>query len=317
MASVDYTAAQGFRAYMEDFSDELLYKLFLKSVTRSLITAHEGVKGRKVLTEMTLGTLVQKWQSSFDASPDVIDFKPRAIDVEEVKVDLRIFPQKFEQTYLAFARRPGFANKQIPFEGYIMERVTAKIAAEIERAIWQAEIPDSQDADAPLIECIDGFLHIIQDEIDAANLSPVTTGVADDTNTVSIVEDLHAQLGSAYEDEPLGVFVSPLDFKNYMKDYRERYGKHNMRNTTNDGMTDIPLDFANNTRLIKIPGMGGSRRIILTPLSNLHYAYDTADDMSNMEIEKDHRALDFMMDFKIGAQIGIVDSDLLVVNDQE
>lgn len=311
-ASVDFTSAAAFRAYMETFADDLICELFQKFRTGEMITAHEGVKGKKVITQLILGTLVKRWAATFSATADAVDFAPRELEVSPAKVDLTIYPQEFEQTYLAYARRPGFSHTEMPFERYILDRIVGKVAAEIETAIWQGEKTGSGATD-PLTSLFDGFLHLIADAVVATTLTEVATGALTATNAVASVEAMWDALDPAYKDEDVAVFMSYANFQNYARDYRTRYG-FGVRLPGSDEMK-IKLDFGN-AYLVPVSGMGTSGRVVMTPANNLHYGYDMADDMSTVRIQELHRGLDLMMDFKIGAQIGLLEDGIIVVNDQ-
>src|SRR5688572_20216139 len=119
-ASVDFTNAAALQDYIRKFMPELIGKLYHGFPSAQIFTPHEGVKGEMILTEMVLGTLVQQWTKTFNPLANKITFKPRTLRVVPAKVDLQIYPQEFESTYLGMARRPGFQPNDLPFQGFIM-----------------------------------------------------------------------------------------------------------------------------------------------------------------------------------------------------
>lgn len=311
-ASVNFTDATSFQDYIRDYYPQLLGKLFHSFKTGTLITPHEGVKGQLVLTENVLGTLVQRWAKTFDATDDAIDFKPRTLTVVPAKVDLQIYPQEFESTYLGMARRPGFQPDDMPFEAYVLDRVIQKVQSEKENAVWAAATDGSPSAADPLAELFDGFLEIVKDELTATTITAITTAAHSTSNAVANAEAVHAGLAPQYQVEETYMFCSLAFARLYNQNYRTDYGKY-VGTEKRNGMEMIKLDFGN-CYLVPTIGMGSSSRLICTPASNLHYGYDAADDDSFIRVEKNHRSLDIMIDFKIGVQIGIVHNDILRVN---
>ena len=312
MASIDYSTAAGYKAYVEQFSQELYSRLFYGFETATLVTGHEGVKGRKVLTELQVGDLAKRWRTNFDPLTDALEFKPRVLETNLAKVDLQMFPQEFEGTYLGMMRRTGQNQKDLPFERYILNLVLAKLANEMENAIWQGVAAGSPAAGDPLAELFDGYLKIIADAITATDITAFPTGALSATDIVGKVEDMWDALDPAMKKEPVEIWMSYNNYKKFIQNYREDYGKY----VGYDGQGAIKLDFGN-ALLRPIAGMGTSQRIIITQPNNFHYGYDAASDASLINVEWNHRAMDIWIDFRMGAQIGILDdSKMIIVNNQ-
>lgn len=310
-ASVDFTNAAAFQDYIRKFMPTLITKLYHGFKTGLLITAHEGVKGQMPLTEHLLGTLVQRWKKTFDPTAS-ISFKVRNLITYPAKVDLQIYPQEFETTYLGMARRPGFQPDDLPFEAFILEQVLAKVQAEMETAAWTAVLDATPDDGDPLTELFDGFLELVADAITATDLTAITTAAHSTSNAVTNAELVHAGLAPVYQQEETYMFCSMNFARMYNQHYREAFGKYAGVEKRN-GMDMVRLDFGN-CYLVPTVGMGTSSRLICTPASNLHYGYDLDGDSANIRVEKNHRSLDFMIDFKFGVQIGIAHDNIMAVN---
>lgn len=313
-ASISFTAATAYKAYVEKFSSDLIFLLFHKFKTGSLIRPHEGVKGQEVLTEFLLGDIVQRWSKTFDPLDDAMDFVPRVLKVVPAKVDLQIFPQEFEQSYLGMARRPGFNVDDLPFEAFILMKIIEKVQEQLETAVWQGVETGAPGAGDPLTDLFDGFLQKIADAIVATDVTAVATGAITASNAVASLEAMWNALPAAYKEAEMTFFTPYPIYQHYLTNYRTDFGKY-----TGMSESGIPqrvrLDFGNGW-IVPIAGMGNSGRVLLTQAENLRYGYDLQDDMSTITIEKNHRALDFMMDFKIGVEFGMLKDGPVVVNDQ-
>lgn len=306
--SLNTTSAESFRSYVQDYYDQLLTDLFVKFKSAPLFTSHEGVKGKLTLTKLTTADLVRRYSSTFAPVSDAFTFAPRHLDVVDAKVDLRIIPKEFESSYLGKFRQKGQDSMDLPFEGYILQDAIAKINAEMELAIWRAVTSVSPASTDKLTALFDGIQQIIKEEITATNITPITTGAITSSNAVAAIEAVHAGLGDAYLDSVVDIFINPLDKIKFIQDYRERYGKYT---TQADG--SISLETGN--AMIHVLSGVPANCILATPKENIHYGYDGTMDASMFNFEQEDRSIKMWLDFKIGVNFGIVNDNVMAVND--
>lgn len=314
--SVNLTDVASYLAYVQDYHDQLITRAFYRPRTLQYSTAHEGVKGKKTLTRLKVATgKAVAWKSDFSAATDAVSFHPRTLEVSAIKRDLSFTPQDFEATYLGRFRQQGQnPGEDLPFEAFVMQAILDGHAEELESSLWQAVKGAVTPGTTPMAQCFDGFLHIIEDEITATNIDPVSTpgGSITTTNIVELLESMWMELGAAYKEREVYIFLSWANFQKYQQGYREAYGVNSNWNPREGLMT---LDFSMNAKLVPMPGMGTSDRIVMTPRGNLHVGYDDFGDTNMFEFEKNKRQMDFWMDFKVGCQIAQIDEGALVVND--
>lgn len=304
--SLNTTSAESFRAYVQDYADDLLTQLFVGFESAKLFTTHEGVKGKLTLTNMTTDDLARRYSSTFAPVANAFTLAPRHLDVADAKVDLSIIPKEFESSYLGQYRKKGQDSMDLPFEGHILRQAIEKVQSEMEYAIWRgvsAAVPAPTDK---LSALFNGIKKIIATEI--ASLSPVTTGAITNTNAVASVENTYAALGDAYRGVTVDVFLNPLDRLKFFQDYRERYGKF----TDKDGSVSLEVGNANIHALAGVP----ANCILVTPKENIHYGYDGALDASLFNFEQEDRKIKMWCDFKIGVNFGILNSNIVAVNNQ-
>lgn len=310
--STTFTNAQAYRDYVEKFGAELISEMFHSSPTPGAVTNHSGVKGKLVLTELVLGTLVRRWSSDFNAVAGTVDFVPRELDVKKAKTELSFVPQNYETAYLGYMRRTGQNPDDLPFEAFTFAKVIQKIAQEIEIALWQAVESGSPAAGDPLTDVFDGYLHIIADEITATNLTPVAVsgGVWTTANIISTLESMYSNLDAAYKENEVHVFCSYEIMELYNRAYRDNHGNYAQRD--HDGR--MKLDFGP-AYFRPTPGMTGSDRVLITPAANLHYGYDAPGEEAIFNFDQDKRNMDFWADFTIGVNFGIVNDNIMQVCD--
>ena len=313
--STNFTDAAAYRAYVEEFADDLISRGYYSNRTASIATPHEGVKGKKTLTILSLGNLGRRWDAAFSPTADTLAFSPRELNVEPCRFELQFVPQSFEGNYLGAKRTRTFNDSnEVPFIGYIMNQVMAKQSQEIENAMWRGEEVTPNLSTHTLLQTVDGYLTIIADDqaLGSPKLTPVATpgGAITQNNVVELIESMWDVLDPSYQDMPIAIFVNPKVWSLYQRAYRNDFSKYTDAMQTGR----IKLDFCDG-EIIRTPGMGTSSRILMTPAENLHYGFDGANDASTFNFEKDHRAMDYWSDFKMGVQIGLMEQGVVVIND--
>ena len=103
--------------------------------------------------------------------------------------------------------------------------------------------------------------------------------------------------------------MSPTLKQYYQRDYRTQYG-------ANVGAGGYVKTFLDGTKyeIVEAPGMGSSQRIIASPKHNLHFGYNSFEDISTASIQLNRRAIEVIMDMKLGVNFGIISE--VAVNDQ-
>ncbi|MEM9527766.1 MAG: hypothetical protein AAGA31_14220, partial [Bacteroidota bacterium] len=170
MASTNYTVAAGFRDYVEEISSDLFTQIFYGFRTASIVTIHEGVKGKKVWTELQLQSLARRYAASF-AENLTSTLSPEILEVFACKVEHKEVPQELEDTYLGFLRSSGFNHQDWPLERFVIMKLVEKLREELENAVWQAVATDTPAAGDLMSVVFDGFLHKIENAITATTLT--------------------------------------------------------------------------------------------------------------------------------------------------
>lgn len=315
--STDFTEVEAYRDYVEKFAPELITRGFYGNRTAQMVTPHEGVKGKKILTTLTLGTLGRRWSKAFNPPAGTMAFAPRELVVEAGKFEHGFVPQEFESNYLGQFRTKTFNDSDmIPFEGFIMNSVMAKQAQEIENSMWRAVKAVSPADSDTLLMIHDGYLQKIKEDQDSVspNLDAYTTpgGAVTRNNVIEIMEGMWDMLDADYQDMPMVIFCNPQIWSWYQRAYRDDYSKYTESMQTGR----IKLDFCDG-EIVRTPGMGTSQRIIMTPLENMHYGFDGIDDANTFNFEKDHREIHYWADFKMGVEFGLLQQGVMAINDLE
>lgn len=315
---LDFSAAEAYKAYVEEIKEDLFRQLFFGFKTAQLATPVEGVKGRMVMTELQVkDNLTKRWSQAFSGT-DNVKFDPLVLEVVTQKVENSVVPQLFEGSYLGHMRRSGQSPTDFPFEAFILDSIIQKVNQELETAFWQGEAVASPASTDNLIQTIDGVLHIIADLITATTITPVATGAFTSANAVTNLRTMWEQVDPAYKDGGTDIFMSYSVYDFYRIHYKTLFGTH--PNEVPIGTTDyMGLNFelgGGKTTIIPVAGMGTSGRVVICPRENLYYGYDALEDWSTWDFQQDVRELKYWMDFNFGVQMAMKRDGILVVNDQ-
>lgn len=311
--SLNFTSVEAFQAYTQDYSEQLIAKMFYGNNISDFAVPHEGVKGKLTLTQMLLGTLGRRWTKEFAPRADTIEFKPRDLNVNAGTFEMLIYPQEFESSYLGQMKKSKFDDTDtIPFAEYMMEKVAQKAQQEIIDAFWRGAIPAVPASTDDLSLVIDGFLEHVKDAITATDLTPYTTpgGAWTLANIIPGFEAMFELIDTAFQNERIDVHVSPKIYRLYQKAYRETYKIST--ESVSEGVSK--LDFVG-AYLVSQPGMGTSNRVIMTPQQNMHFGYDSLDEADVFNFEKEDRKIKMWSDFKLGCQFGFLEDGVVAVND--
>jgi hypothetical protein len=278
----------------------------------SLFTAHEGIKREKILTEVTVAALSQRYGRVFSPLDDRFNFIPRTLRVVDAKVDEIIVPKDFESSYLGMFRKKGQDSYDLPFERYLIERYLSKIQEEQEYAICRAVTKTPAAAGDLLTQLFDGIAELIDKALTATTLTPTNTNALTASNTVAGVENCVKALGDAFLNAGVDIFLNPVDAINYVQNYRGSFG--NFYGTNPSSNETFSLDFGGHTvhSIVGVP----KNCILVTPRENIHFGYDGPGDDSLINFETEDRKIKMWTDYKIGVQIGILNNRIVSVNEQ-
>jgi len=319
MASTTYTQVAGYKAFVEEISPEIFTKLFYGFRTAGLVTLHEGVKGKKVWTEMQLLALAKAYFSNF-APGQTNELVPVTLETNANKVEHKEIPQDMEDTYLGFLRRSGFNHQEWPLERFTIMKLLEKLNQEFEVAVWQGVKKATALAEGDAMNItFDGYLQIVADAITATDVTPVVTGAITEANVLDKLKLMYAGLSPELKQNGTDIWVSYDVFDMYVAAMDTKFAGNSAPYVELGSADYRGLRYrqgGGNTTIIPVAGMGSSGRVIMLPRDQFHIGFDSLADWSNFNFEQQVRELLYWMDFKIGVTITLLRDGIAVVNDQ-
>lgn len=312
--SINRSFLEAFRAYVEDHRDDVIEMTLRGAPSLRHLTPYPGVVGELILEWADVADIIKPWSSDFNAAADLVTRKPVTIKSHFQKAEMQFTPKKDFMTYKGRQVQTKMNARDYPFARWAMEKMATKIKTQQE--FQQIFTGDQVGSPTNAAGIYNGLLTLIADDLAAGTpvLTPIATGALTDNTIIDQIEQMDDSINEEYRTEMMKMFVSPTVFRQYRRAYRAASGYH-PGNPDTDAIDEITLD-GSTTKLVSCPGMGTSSRILVTPSTNIYYAYDDPSDDSVFEMEQDHRNLDVWCDFWSGVGFLVLDPRVVYVNDQ-
>lgn len=280
------------------------------------ITLLDGLQDEAPMPNFTVGDLVRPGKyTTFDPTSNAIAFDSRTMKVRPFKVDLQIYPQDFEKTWLAHNRRGRATMKNwedVPFAEYIMMKIMDRIQENIHRATYRGIYNASGTA---VNDICDGYVKIITDLVAAGKVATVASGTIDTSNVISKLDEYAEALGDAYAAGKGYIHVPRKVFEMYTKADPTAVGR-------TMSISEVPGTNGSNLDSVYLRGTDikvvkniylnhgeDDSEIFCTTGNNLFAGTDTVSEFNNIEFQIFDRSIKMLLDGKWGTQIALANTD--------
>lgn len=289
--------------------------LQFKTETDALFTVvqTEDTVIRRGSTAMT--RLLQPFQKTWSPT-GAVTFKPAEIKLYKMKVDFQDNPDDLEETWLGFLADNNVDRKEWPFVKWLL---ATEILAQIEEDYELNEVyageyaaPGTPGTAGAAGTAMDGIKKIINDHIDAGDITPYATGALSTTLATFLaqIEDFALNaIPEQYRNTPLTIAMSPDLHMRYRKAKRAAYNNNYAQESDLDTLADLPM-----VKVMGVASMIGSTKIWCTPKKNAIVGYKRAVK-PQLRAEGVDRTVKIFGDFYKG--VGFVIPGIVWTNDQE
>lgn len=296
--------------YTKENEALLVTSSVLGAKTASLIKAQGnvmvGVKSAEKINIMDTDAIFQAGGTcGFNAS-GTTTFTQRTVTVGKIKVNESLCPKSLEAKYLQKALPEGSRYDSIAFAADYTGKKSARIAAQLETAIWQG---DTASANVNLNK-FDGFVKLIgSSAVEANNTTyygtPATSITA--TNVIAIVDALYRAIPSqVVAKDDMTIFMSDSVFRTYTIALKNA----NMFNYAFDGKADSEFTLPGTSiKVVSTQGLNGVSKLYAARLSNLFLGTDLLNEEERYELfyAKEADEVRFVAEFKMGVNVAFLD----------
>ena len=241
---------------------------------------------------------------AFNAS-GTTSFTQRTLTVGKIKVQEALCPKDLEAKYLQQSLRVEAGNTytDVLFASEYMDRKAAKVAEQLEVAIWQGDINSTNMN----LNKFDGFQKLIAaaSGVIDANTTPYVTGTQTSitvTNVISIIKGIKNAIPARVMGKDDVKLFCGWDVFNLIVDAHVtanlfNYGSQNI----GDGSFTIP---GTRYTVEAVHGLDGTSDLYAMRTSNMYFGTDLLNDETNTEMwfSQDDRNVKFHLGFKAGVQ---------------
>jgi hypothetical protein len=294
-------------AYTDQQRLPLITKAVFAARSAALFTKQVGIKSAAALnlmdTDANIGSgTVCGWSATGNTT-----FSQRNITVGVMKIQEALCPRSLEQYWMQSQLTAGSQYDGVPFEQAFSEQKALRIAEALETAIWQGN---------SYFSGVNQLLNAASGSTVLANASsttwnPVSASVGITTsNVITIFDKVYNDIPQAILTKTdLVIFCGWNNFRTLIGALKSQTGV--MYNQVDlQGLADGDIIYpGTNVRIVAVPGLTSTNRIVATYLGNLFYGTDLLSDEENFELwySKDNDEVRFQAAFKAGVQFAYPD----------
>jgi len=293
------------QTYTDELGGLLLTEAIAKAKTAEICYIQSGIKGSQAINLLTSTLNVQDGTCGWNSS-GTTTFTQRDITVCPYKVNESLCPADLNSYWAGQFLNAGSYNEQVPFSEQIGKLKSEQISMFVENKIWQAATSASGGTD-----CYNGLLKLTSTAVTPSEQVVFVTSPSalTSTNALTVVDQMISFIPDTVINRPdLTLFMSLQLYRAYVVALRNaNYFVYSPENAGIDFTTFHP---ATNIRVVGVPGLLGSNRMILGPVSEIVIGVDLMDDSERLDMfySKDFDEVRVRCNFKLGVQIAFPDN---------
>jgi hypothetical protein len=290
----------GLTSYTDQERLPLITKAVFSARSAALFTKQVGVKFAAALNLMDTDAVLQSGDACGYTTSGTTAFTQRNITVGRMKVQETLCPRSLEQYWMQTQLTQGSNYEGVPFEQAFSEQKALRIAEALENAIWQGNAYFSG---------VNQLLNAASGSVVSGNTAAIS-GAITSTNVISIFDTIYTRIPQAILTKTdLVMFCGWDTFRLLVMAFKANTGV--MYNQVDlAGLADGEIVYpGTNIKVIAVPGLTGTSRIVATYLGNLFYGTDLLSDEEQFSIwfSRDNDEVRFQAAFKAGVQFAYPD----------
>ena len=244
-------------------------------------------------------SLVQSFQKAWTPKGEMV-FTPNKIELHKLKVDLDVYPDDIEASWLGFLAANSLTRKEWPLIRFIMESyLFGQINDDMERneiykGVYAAPTENEAGLDG---KSMNGFKYMLQHT--GVN-HDTTVGALDKATVYDQYEKAFELVLEEYQQTDMVIACSPSWKRSFLKDKRS-LGYYTIQGP---GQIDDSLDFSP-ARVVGLPSMAGTNDWFITPQSNLLSISKKGENANKIDVQESKRCVSFLTDWYKGVGLGM------------
>lgn len=294
-------------AYTDQERLPLITKAVFSAKSASLFTKQVGIKFAAALNLMDTDAVLQSGDACGYTSSGTTTFSQRVITVGRMKVMETLCPRSLEQYWMQTQLTAGSMYEGVPFEQAFAEQKALRIAEALETAIWQGNAYFSG---------VNQLLNAASGSTISGNTGAVSASVGiTASNVIGIFDAIYNQIPQAILTKTdLVIFCGWNNYRTLVQAFKQGnatgglavlYNQVDLASLAN-GEFIYP---GTNVKVIAVPGLTNTNRIVASYLGNFHLGTDLLSDEEQFSIfyARENDEIRSIAAFKCGVQIAYPD----------
>lgn len=240
------------------------------------------------------GSVVQPYTDDFTPMGN-IEFVPNSITLRQVKTDIKIVPNKIEESWLGFLTENNCSIREWPIVRFIMEEyLKNQIDEDRELKMVYNGVYDPGAAEVKPENCLDGIHKLLVTGSTAQYPINIIEDIGhlEEHYIFDQVEAFNKKLPSKYLKQKLTLFMAPEMALEYLKNKREK-GYYQIQGDEEIGYR---IDFTNHT-IFGSPAMAGTTHLWASVPQNILWLTKRYNPISNIQIQVHDRVVKLLLDW--------------------
>ena len=285
---------------LSSYTDQERLPLITKAVfsarSAALFTKQVGIKFAANLNLMDTEAVIQGGDACGYTTSGTTTISARVLTVGRMKVMETLCPRALEQYWTQTQLTAGSMYDGVPFEQAFSEQKALRIAEALENAIWQGN----------------AYFSGVNQLLDAASGSVVSgntaaiSGAITSTNVIGIFDTIYNRIPQAIlTKNDLVMFCGWDTFRTLVQAFKSQtYVMYNQVDLNGLAGGEIVYP-GTNIKVIAVPGLTGTSRIVASYLGNFFYGTDLLSDEEQFSIfySRDFDEVRSIAAFKAGVQL--------------
>lgn len=261
-----------------------------------------GVKSSETINIMDTDTLFQSGASCGFTASGTTSFTQRTVTVGKIKVNEALCLKDLEAKYLQEALPRGSRYDSMIFAEEYSNRKAEKIAAALEKAVWQGDITSG---DSQLLH-FDGLIKQVNASAIQANANPYIGTVATSitsANVIAVFDAVYAAIpAEVVAKDDVKIFCGMDTFRTYTIALKNANQFHYTANVKADSEFVLP---GTTITVVATPGLNGTNKVYAMRMSNIFFGTDLLDEQERFELfyAKEADQVRFVAEFKAGVNV--------------
>jgi len=297
-----------FGAYYEKSSankDRILGKLSQGLKTPESCTAIKTDDTVFRLSQLIIDDLVQGFQKSWTPKGNP-KFTPNELRLFQFKVDIELFPDDLQASWLGFLSTGKLDKKDEPLIKFLIEHPEQGILQKINNNMELKEygkgvhITPTPGTAGITGNGMNGFIFQLQKGVDEETINSVPLAALNKDTIFDQVELFIDGISEEYQDIAMDVHMSAKWAKYYHRDKRAQ----GFYTIASDAEVKNTIDFVPQN-VKSLPCLSGTDVIFATPKINMLHLTKNAQNKTNLTVEQSKRTVNLLADWWEGVGFGI------------